>query len=262
MVIDFHVHTFPENIAKEAIIKLKELSGFHPYSDGTEDSVSKQLKNGPVTHAVIWPIATNPENVESINRYNLNRNYSNLFFQGAMHPDYDNFEKELKFLKDNNINGVKLHTEFQDFKPNDKKLFSLYECIIKNNMFILFHTGKEDFLKRDPPNGQPKYFSQLHDLFPQLQIVLAHFGGHGYTEELEEYLFGKDVYIDLSYEIPFLDKSFITNFFSKHSEDLILYGSDSPWQDIQGYYKYFESLNLPFTTKEKIVNKNAMKLLS
>ncbi|OHD06726.1 MAG: hypothetical protein A2086_12430 [Spirochaetes bacterium GWD1_27_9] len=261
MIIDFHTHTFPDNIAQKAIDDLKKLSDFSVYADGRESSLIENLKKGEVDYAVVLPVSTKASQVESINRYNVEKNIPNIFFIGAMHPDFPDFEKELSFLSSNGIKGIKLHPEFQDFKPDDKKYYPMYEALISFDMFVLFHSGKEEFLKRLVPNGHPKNFYALQKQFPTLKIVVAHCGGHAMYDEMEEFLLGKNIYFDLSYELPFVDEQKILKLFNKHSKDLILYGSDYPWQPLQEYHNYFNKFKLSLSDKEKIEYKNALELL-
>ena len=261
MIVDFHTHTFPDKIASEAMSKLKDLSSFNSFSDGTEKSLERELKKGPVSHAVILPISTKQEQVKSINRYNASKNNKNLFFLGTMHPEFRDFENELNFLKNKDIHGIKLHPEFQSFEPDNKALFPIYETLISKDMFVIFHSGKEEFLKRKTPLGHPASFAKLHKIFPKLKMVIAHFGAHALPLETKKHLLGQDIFIDLSFEFPFLSSAFIKHFFKKHSCDHLLFGSDSPWQPIQKYYSFFDKLKLSVGVKEKITSINALRLL-
>jgi len=262
MVIDFHTHVFPDNLYKKAIAGMEEMSGMNTYGEGSEMGLINDLQNGIINKAVVLPVATKANQVETINRYNITKKYDNIYFLGAMHPDYTDFEKELKFLKDNGINGIKMHPEFQNFFASDKKFYPMYETLLSLDMFIIFHSGYEEFVKHEVECSTPSIFAKVHKDFPNLKIVLAHCGGHSEFDIVKEHICGKNIYVDLSYDLAgSISEKDIYELLNLHSEDFIIYGSDYPWQPLNDYYKYFDRLNIPSSKKEKIEYKNAVKLL-
>lgn len=52
MIIDFHVHIFPDKIAKKAIGNLARISGLTPFTDGTIKDTMDKLKACGVDKAV------------------------------------------------------------------------------------------------------------------------------------------------------------------------------------------------------------------
>jgi hypothetical protein len=261
MIVDFHTHTFPETIAKDAVKTLESCSGMPAYGIATETALLEELKSGPVTHAVSLPVATKPEQVPTINNYNRSRHIDNLFFLGAMHPGYPDFETELRLLKESGVNGIKLHPEFQAFYPDDTKLYPLYETVIELDMFILFHAGDEEFMKHVPAHASPSRFAHLHDNLPDLKMVLAHFGSHKLHDEVLSLICGKAIYIDCSYSLSHLDHEKAMAIIDAHKPEFLLYGSDWPWQPLQEYYRLFESLRLHKPIMELICRDNALGLL-
>jgi hypothetical protein len=59
---------------------------------------------------------------------------------GPLHPDYPDWEKELKRLRRNGIKGLKFHPEFQGFWMHDPKLLPIMEEAQRDFMFML-HVG-------------------------------------------------------------------------------------------------------------------------
>ena len=60
MLIDFHTHAFPQNIAERAISKLAYNSGgLIPFTNGTVESLKERMKKDGVTKSVVLNIATN-----------------------------------------------------------------------------------------------------------------------------------------------------------------------------------------------------------
>jgi len=262
LIIDFHTHTFPETIAAYALKKLTDLGKIKPFGLATEKDLSEKMLDAGIDKSVILNIATKVEQVEVINRYCINKENDSLIFFGAMHQDYANYSEEVNFLYKNGIKGIKMHPEFQGFFPSDKKLYPLYKALSDNAMIIVFHSGKEEFFEKDEYFSHPKHFAAIHEDFPDLKMVLAHFGAHGMFEEAKELIFGKKIFVDISFDLTKNNISLLNQLLQFHSEDYILYGSDWPWRDLKEYFHLVESADISKTVLSKILGDNARKLLA
>ena len=67
MIIDFHTHTFPDEIAEHALDSLKSKSHTVPFSDGTTDGLVARDREAGIDLAIVLPVATNPGQVRSVN---------------------------------------------------------------------------------------------------------------------------------------------------------------------------------------------------
>ena len=47
MIIDFHTHTFPDELADRAVGTLAHSGGIHNYLDGRVDSLKESMKKAP-----------------------------------------------------------------------------------------------------------------------------------------------------------------------------------------------------------------------
>ena len=92
MLIDFHTHTFPDKIAASALEQLGTRAGISPHTDGTYQGLRDAMARDGVDVSVVLPVATNPSQVEKINRRALQTNETasdtGIYSFGAMHPDY------------------------------------------------------------------------------------------------------------------------------------------------------------------------------
>ena len=104
MIIDFHTHTFPDDVAERAIIKLRRSTRTRPHSDGTAEGLRKTSAAAGVGLSVIQPVATAAKQVEHINDRAIRLNEeeqekdlpSRLLSFGCMHPEYENCRAELR----------------------------------------------------------------------------------------------------------------------------------------------------------------------
>ena len=96
MVIDFHNHTYPDKIAVETVEKLSTISNTVPYTNGTAEGLSNDLKESGIDLGIVLPVATAPRQVEKINNtaINVNASYNNLISFAAMHPDYEEYKQD------------------------------------------------------------------------------------------------------------------------------------------------------------------------
>lgn len=143
MIIDAHVHVFPDAIAPKAIANIQRNSPAPLASDGTLDTLLASMAAARIARSVVLPVSTRPEQVKSINRFagELRQNQKIIPF-GSLHPALPDWRDEIKRLKDRCIPGVKMHPDYQAFFVDDKKIFPIYEALAAENLVLYLHAGK------------------------------------------------------------------------------------------------------------------------
>ena len=113
------------------------------------------MKKDGVERAVVFSTATAPHQVEIINRFirDTCRENPQLIGVGTMHPDYPDFEGEVKRMKESGLVGIKLHPDIQRFKLDDERLLPLYEIMSAENLFLIAHTGDYRYATTTPHPG-------------------------------------------------------------------------------------------------------------
>ncbi len=103
------------------------------------------------------------------------------------------------------IRGLKLHPPLQQFFPNDRVAYPLYEVFAEAKLPVLFHTGHSGIGTGMPGGGgiRLKYGNPMHidDVavdFPDLPIILAHPSFPWQEEAISVCLHKPTVFIDLS----------------------------------------------------------------
>jgi len=92
MVIDFHVHMFPDAMAAKTIEILADKSGLAPHADGTVGMTSAKMKEAGVAKAVHQNIATNPHQMQKVNDFAIAINQKEEFICfGSLHPEVENY---------------------------------------------------------------------------------------------------------------------------------------------------------------------------
>ena len=137
MIIDFHTHVFPDKIAGSTISALAGNSGTRPNTDGTVKGMIEALNRAKADIAVTLPVMTKATQFDSISKFAIaiNEQYKNaekrLISFGGMHPDCENVDEKLAYLKENGILGIKIHPDYQGTFIDDERYINIIKCAKK-----------------------------------------------------------------------------------------------------------------------------------
>lgn len=263
MIIDFHTHAFPKELATYALDKLSPKCGnVTPSHNGDLKSLIEKMRRDGCDKSVVLNIATNPEQQTDVNDFAISQlKYPELIPFGSVHPDSENVFGELERLKKAGIKGVKLHPDYQDFFVDDEKMFPIYEKISGLGMITVFHAGV-DIGKPTPIHCTPARLLKALPYFNGATVVAAHMGGFLLWRDVIDTLCGSDVYIDTSFSYGKLPPIWAKEMIAKHGADRFLFGTDAPWSSVEDELKFINSLDLSCQDKEKILHLNAEKILN
>jgi uncharacterized protein len=261
-VIDCHAHCFPDELAERAIARL--VSGYRvtPSFDGTLKDLIRQMDDAGIEKTVIVPVATKPSQVHPINDWITGIHHDRVIPFGAVHPGMPDIAQEIGRLKAMGIRGVKLHPNWQGYRPEDPSVFPMYEALVQNDMIAFFHGGDELEVWPTEILSTPYALSQVNDRYPEMRMVVAHMGGFRMWEDVEHHLLGRDIYMDISFTMPEdLPNSRLAPMMRAHGIENILYASDSPCGQPLAQLHRLMSLSLTDEEKAQVCWKNAARLL-
>jgi len=230
MFLDFHTHAYHPKIAHKVVSQLEGHYGIPPVGNGELDDLLARARRAGLDKVVVHGAATAPAQVIPANNWAIALQAGNpdVYAFGTLHPGYPDFEQELDRLEKNGIKGVKFHPDFQGFRMDDPDLGPIFEAI-SGRFTVMFHVGD-----RLPPAENPscpmKLAAILRD-FPNLVCIAAHMGGYLHWEYALEHLAGKNLFIDTSSTLSFINPETLAALFDKHPMDRILFGSDYPLFD-------------------------------
>ena len=276
MVIDFHTHVYPDKIAARTVEALmKSAPDVKIYTKGTRDSLLKSMEQSGIDKSVILPVATRKGQFDTINSVamDINKTFANLISFGAIHPDDDNPQEKLRFLKDNGFKGIKIHPDYTGTFIDDERYIRIITESAKLGLKVVTHAGVDpafDVVHCSPQKAREVMDSVqaqtgIHEPF----MIFVHLGGIMMHEDVKQYLLGTNCYIDISCSFSELG-SFcnttaedVVETVRIHGADKILFATDSPWNDQKAYVEYFRSIKaLTDTEKDLILYQNAQKLLA
>ncbi len=262
MLIDFHTHCFSDDIYEKAISSLMEaFEGTEPSHDGSLSGLLKSMDEMNVDISVIHPIATRPKHTPVINDWVISIMSDRIIPFGTIHPDYEDWEREVDKLKKAGIKGIKFHPDFQSFFSDDRKAYPIYEKIAQEKMIALFHCGY-DVSFPDLSRNTPAHMKNVVLDIPNLTVVGAHLGGYKMFDEAEKMLSPLDMYLDTSFGHHILGDKRYVEFIRNHGVDRVVFGSDSPWDNAKEQIDIINRLDFTSEEKDKLLYKNAKRLLS
>jgi uncharacterized protein len=180
----------------------------------------------------------------------------------------DAVSRARRLIKDYKVKGFKFHPSVQEFFPDDRLAYPLYEVIAEAKLPALFHTGQTGVGAGTPGGGgiRLKYSNPLHldDVaadFPDMPIILAHPSFPWQEEALSVATHKPQVYIDLSGWSPKYFPPILVQYANTLLKDKILFGSDYPVISPEKWVAEFEKLNIKPEVRPLIMKENAAKLL-
>ncbi len=224
MIIDFHTHTYPDEIAAAVIKKLRRSAHTAPFSDGTAEGLRKNAARSGVDLSVILPVATSAHSVKHINdaaialnereeaRFGALRDYrgaaagktsgdpeglpsSRLLSFGCAHPEDGDFRKEVVRLKEAGVPGIKVHPYFHECDLDDPRYMRIFEAAAEYGLIVVTHAGYD----KGYPGVHRATVPMLRRVMDEIKgitLVGAHMGGWKEWDLVMELLAGTGMYID------------------------------------------------------------------
>ena len=267
MIIDLHTHIFPDKIAQKTIEHLSNKGGIPPYSDGSANGLIERMTEAGVDISISLPVMTSPSQFDSINRFaiEINEKYKNeqrrIISFGGIHPKCDDIEGKMAFIKESGFLGVKIHPDYQETFIDDEGYLKIITLAKKLDLIVVTHAGVDGGYLGMPVRCTPDRVKDVIAKTGHSKLVLAHLGANEMHSEVIDKLCGMDVYLDTAYVLRFVGEDVFKKILEKHGEDKILFATDSPWSDMKNDIAILKSFSLGKDIEEKILYKNAKKLL-
>jgi uncharacterized protein len=164
--------------------------------------------------------------------------------------------------------GLKLHPPLQQFFPNDRLAYPLYEVFAEARLPVLFHTGHSGIGTGMPGGGgvrqkygHPMPIDDVAVDFPDMPIVLAHPSFPWQEEAISICLHKPQVYIDLSGWSPKYFSPLLVQYANTLLRRKVLFGSDYPLITPDRWLADFAGIAIREEVRPLILKENALRLL-
>ena len=258
-IIDAHCHIYPDKIAKKAAMATCDFyDGLGATLDGTVSTLSKEAKVAKIKHCIVQSVATTPKQVSSINNFiasTVKESGGKFTGLGTLHPDSEDIKADVEEIISLGLKGVKLHPDIQKFKIDDYRMLKIYE-LCEGRLPILIHTGDSRYDFSNPNRMMP-----ILDIYKNLIVIGAHFGGWSLWEEATEKLCKyKNFYVDCSSSLYAMTPEKAKELIMAYGTDRVLFGTDYPmWKPVDEI-KRFMQIELSVEEREAIFYNNAARL--
>lgn len=260
MIIDFHVHCFPDDLAGRATAALSARSGIRPFTDGTVGAIRNSMRDAGIDRSVVLSIATRPQQASKITRWAASVQDDSITAFGSIHPGSTDWREELSAIREAGLKGIKFHPDYQEFFVDEDRLFPVYERALELGLIIIFHAGVDIGLPA-PYHCTPERLRRVVRAFPSGSFVAAHMGGYQCWNGVEKYLIGENIRLDTSFSLQTMERGQFLRILREHGHERLLFATDSPWSGQKEELERIRALGLPSAAEDAILGGNAAKLL-
>ncbi len=264
-IIDFHVHLFPDRLFAAVRKYFSQGYGWDVLYNLNYRECVAYLNERDVEFIVFSNYAHREGVAERLNRWNhgVLDEIPGLYCFCAFHPADENaLHLAEAALTHPRVLGFKLQLLVQNFYPHDKRLYPLYELVMKRKKRLLMHTG-------NGPVGNEfvgiKQFKLLLRDFPDLPVTIPHMGALEYREFMDLMEQHKELYLDTAFSFaPLLPGRWNLHLsYLERMKDRIIYGSDFPNLIFprEDEIHYLRGLNLSTLFYEKVFHSNGLALI-
>lgn len=262
MIIDFHTHAFPDALAAKALRTLTSSIDnlYTPVHDGTVRGLLKNMDSWNIDVSVVQPVITKQSQIKNVNQWASEICSDRIICFGGIFPHTATYQRDIDFVVDLGLKGLKFHAEYQDFMIDDERMLKIYDYALSKGLILLHHAGFDPGFP-SPYKSSPQQFAKIAKAMQGGVIIAAHFGGHAQWDDVEKYLAGENIYLDTSMGFEYFSHEQFLRILNKHGADKILFASDSPWSNAKTEIEHFKALPLSENDMNAILGGNAKRIL-
>lgn len=249
-MIDIHIHLHPPRLAKAIQLWFVEKAGLKFTHATDPQSVAAALRSYGVERFVFCSYAHKPGMARSLNEWLLStaRDLGSYGLPLAtVFPDDDDYLDYYEQALRQGCVGLKIHEDVQKFAIDDPRLARVHELTAEKSGMVLVHVGRIPWTAQTD-NG-PKRIASILSRYPNLKVVVAHFGVPDSQEYLQLTASHANLYLDttmaMTRDFP-MRANTSKEILAAHN-DRIVFGSDYP------------IMHFPYETEADLIRKLKLK---
>ena len=258
-IIDAHCHIYPDKIAEKASLGTGNFYGIKMAYDGKISTLDSVAAKAGIDRCLIHSVATTPKQVASINAFiaeEVRLGKGRFIGFGTLHPDSEDIKSDVEHLIELGLKGVKMHPDIQGIAADDPRCMKIYDEI-SGRLPLLIHSGDSRYQM-----SNPEQIGRVMDLYPEMTIIAAHFGGYTVWDRAVECYAGRtNVYVDTCSSFCKLSDDEVKKYIKAYGADKVLFGTDYPMWDASEELDRLFSLGLEDREYEMILSENLERLL-
>lgn len=270
MIVDSHSHVRTEEalrgIPKRTIVEYERI--FHQKWDPIPiEETIRDMDEAGVDKAVI--VAVNAETAVGHKIANehiaelVDRYPDRLIGYASVDPHKGALAvKEFgKAVGDLGLKGLKLLPHLLELNANDRLIYPLYEKAQEFGVPVLFHSGTQFDVGTKIKYCRPIDIDEVAVDFPDLKIVIAHFGWPWTEEAIAVVQRNRNVYFDIAGWAPKYLPQTLLKYMDGILSSKALFATDYPLLPRKRVVSEFDTLPLKVETKKKVLSENVKQLL-
>ncbi|MBI2753124.1 MAG: amidohydrolase [Betaproteobacteria bacterium] len=277
VAIDVHTHAWksalrPETAPSESQEAMGRYFRYQPQHQTVPEMAQmyRKLKMAFVVFTVDGEkgASRNVTNEEVAQLANQNSDVAIPFASINPHRGAEGVREARRLIRDFGVKGFKFHPSVQQFYPNDRMAYPLYEAIAEANLPALFHTGQTGVGAGTRGGGgirlkysNPMVLDDVAADFPDMPIILAHPSFPWQDEALSVATHKPQVYIDLSGWSPKYFSPLLVQYANTLLKDKVLFGTDYPVIAPERWLADFDKIGIKPEVRPLIMKENAARLL-
>ena len=256
-IIDAHNHVWPDEVAERALGG--NIPDMDVFGDGKVSGLLQVKQEAGIDLSVCLAVANNAGQVESANRFIGGLDRSHFIPFGTIHPDVSP-EENLRHLRDNRVEGVKLHPVFQKFRLDDPALFEVLAAL-EGEFPTTIHVGAGG--GGDGSTCTPAMLRHIALTFPRLDVIACHFGGYHMLHEADESVIGLPVMLDTAWppSLAVLDPVEVRDLIRRHGVERVVFSSDWPTASPKAEVEAIRALGLDDDETAAVLGGNIARVL-
>ena len=169
-------------------------------------------------------------------------------------------------VKQLGMRGLKVHSSANSVYLNDRRrMFPIYEFCQESSIPILFHTGTTGLGDCEIRYSKTELVDEVCQAFPDLKVVMAHFGWPWPDVAIAIALRNPNVFIDVSGWKPKYIPQSVMPYLNGILQDRFLFGTDYPMlrqEEWMGDFRANLAPRLKPGVADKLLSGNAKRLLA
>jgi predicted TIM-barrel fold metal-dependent hydrolase len=258
MIIDGHVHVWPDKVAPAALGGAAD--DFERYGDGTVASAIQTMDRAGVDRCIALGVAPQAKYVAATDDFAGSLDRDRFIGFGSIHADLSP-DENLEGLRRNRLKGAKVHPLYQGYALSDPGLRATLDAM-QGEFAVIIHVGEGDDAASNA-RCTPQMMRKLVRDFPDLDVIACHFGGYRLLDQAEEMVIGLPVYVDTSWPpgVGQIEATRLRAIIERHGPERVVFASDWPMADPAQEIETIGDLGLDDADVAAILGGNLERLL-
>jgi len=159
------------------------------------------------------------------------------------------------------LKGLKVLPHLVELRPNDREMYPLYEEAQILGIPVLFHSGTQFHAGTKIKYCRPIDIDEVAVDFPELKLIIAHFGWPWYEEAMAVCQRNPNVFFNIAGWAPRHIPEFVIRYMDRVLKDKALFGSDYPLLSRTRIVKELGEIELKEETRARLYHQNARTVL-